>query len=502
MYDKFVYNGTLTGYDSHTDWFWITHPDNDYTNFNFDYHVPNWEESFVQVFGDQHAKNSHTYLVHKQHDANTSWQFHEHCVTRTGTVPIYHATNLQAEEKDGIRMFSNFFNFIKRCCNKTVADYFWVTASVCDYKDFDFTWHPDIGEEKYIHAWTTQDNKYGYTFFIPKKEYERQLSTLQKLEWFEHIKYHYEVPTHELPVHTFSLKNGVADKIKRHTFTHHYEWFVEEGIDFDTQQFQPSRWDDICIETFGQNCNAVLVPREAKSFIIDQMYDYPHIIKKPTQMLQPKFDMILLGYKEPDLLDSFEKIKKIYPHVKLVSGIEGNVNAYIECARQSETEYFWTIFAKSTLNDNFKFDYHPDCMERPHHYIFKCYNPMIDYAYGHMGIILYHKQMVLDATTWGPDFTCSFPVKLIDEVSNTANYFKTPFLTYRTAFRESVKLASNCIEGSDHEQNNLILNKWLKSKDEWTKKGSHDAVQHVSNGGDLMQVFDWDYIQSKYSSWL
>ena len=113
MYDKFVYNGTLTDYDSRTDWFWITHPDNDYTDFNFDYHVPNFEQYFVQVFGDKHAKNSHTYLVHKQHDANTSWQFHEHCVTRTGTVPIYHATNLQAEEKDGIRMFSNFFNFIK-----------------------------------------------------------------------------------------------------------------------------------------------------------------------------------------------------------------------------------------------------------------------------------------------------------------------------------------------------------------------------------------------------
>ena len=86
-------------------------PINDYTNFNFDYHVPNWEQTFVQVFGDQHAKNSHTYLVHKQHDANTSWQFHEDCVTRTGTVPIYHATNLQPEETDGIRMFSNFFNW-------------------------------------------------------------------------------------------------------------------------------------------------------------------------------------------------------------------------------------------------------------------------------------------------------------------------------------------------------------------------------------------------------
>ena len=52
---------------------------------------------------------------------------------------------------------------------------------------------------------------------------------------------------------------------------------------------------------------------------------------------------------------------------------------------------------------------------------------MIDYAYGHMGIVLYHKKMVLDATEWGPDFTCSFPVKLIDQISNIANYFQTEF---------------------------------------------------------------------------
>ena len=170
------------------------------------------------------------------------------------------------------------------------------------------------------------------------------------------------------------------------------------------------------------------------------------------------------------------------------------------CARQSDTEYFWTVFAKSTINKDFNFDYHPNCMERPHHYIFKCYNPLIDYAYGHMGIILYHKKTVLDAETWGPDFTCSFPVKLIDEISNTANYFQTPFLTYRTAFRECVKLASNCIQGSKPDQNAVILSKWLHSKDEWTRRGSNDAVDHVKKNGDLMKVFDWQFIRSLYEN--
>tara|TARA_A100001015_G_C15012004_1_gene723570 strand:- start:535 stop:2058 length:1524 start_codon:yes stop_codon:yes gene_type:complete len=502
MYDRFEYNGTLKNYPSKTNWYWITHPDNNYTNFDFDYHTPEWESYCVQVFGDQHSKNSHTYLVNKEHDDNSPWQFHENKVDRIGKVPVFHATNFQPDETEGVRMFSNFFNFIKRCCNKTDSDFFWITSSVCDYSSFDFTWHPDIGEEKFLHTWTTQDNKYGYTFFVPRQEFMHQCQTLEKLEWFKQIKYHYEVGMTQLPVSFFSLENGVAETIKHHKFTHHYEWFVEQGVMFDTEKFQPSRWDNIQIETYGRNSNALLVPREAKSFVLDQVYDYPYIVNKPYIIQEPKFDMFVLGYKEPDLERNYEEVKLQYPNAKLVSGIQGNVNAYKECARQSKTEYFWIIFAKSKINKEFTFDYHPNCMERPHHHIFKCYNPMIDYAYGHMGIVLYHKKMVLDATKWGPDFTCSFPVKLIDQISNTANYFQTDFLTYRTAFRECVKLASNCIKGSDPNTNSMILDKWLNNSKgthaDWNQQGAEDAVKFVAEDQDLNKIWDWNFINSMF----
>tara|TARA_A100001015_G_scaffold30914_1_gene34431 strand:+ start:3412 stop:4920 length:1509 start_codon:yes stop_codon:yes gene_type:complete len=502
VYDSFIYNGTLTNYASKTDWFWITHNDNNYSNFNFDYHVPRWEQSYVQVFGDQHAQDSKTYLVNKKHDNNTSWQFHQNKVQRIASVPIFHATNLQPKEEKGIRMFSNFFNFIKRCCNKTESEYFWITSSVCDYSQFDFTWHPDIGEENFLHAWTSPNNQYGYTFFVPRKIVKSQISNIQKLEWFDKIKYHYEVPVHALPINTFTHKQGVAKSIKEHNFTHHYEWFLQKDVQMDVTKYEPARWDAINLETFGENNNAMLVPREAKSYIDEQVYDYPNIVKHKTKLKQPGFDTIVLGYKEPNIQENYNTIKKIIPNAKLVTGIDGNVNAYKHCAVQSETDYFWCVFAKSNLHPSFTFDFHPDCLERPHHYIFKCYNPLIDYAYGHMGIILYHKQTVIDAKEWGPDFTCSFPVKLVDQVSNIANYFHTPFLTYRTAFRECVKLASNCIKGSDHNTNNIILNKWLNSKDVWTTRGAKDAIQHVDKNKDLMQVFDWKFIESIYSAWV
>ena len=501
MYDQFEYNGTLTDYPARTDWFWIVDSKhNDYADFNFDYTAPSWEGDYIHAFGDQYSKESNTFLVNKNHTQNQGRLYHKHTVDRVTHAPIYNAVNLLPFEPDGVRMFSNMFNFIKRMANKTTERYFWVTASVCDYNAFDFLWHPEIGEENFIHAWPSQNNKHGYTFLIPTEAFKKQQDSLQKLEWFEYIKMHEPLAHMPLPVNKFSLSEGVAEVIKKHTFTHHYEWFVQDTYNEDVPDFYPGRWDEINIEAFGHNSNVLLVPREAKSYILDQVYDYPHIVKHVQTIQQPKFDIIVLGYKEPDLEERFNNIKAKHPTAKLVSGIEGNVNAYKECARQSDTEYFWCVFAKSKLHDDFDFSYHPDCLERPHHHIFKCLNPMIDYAYGHMGIILYHKQMVLNATEWGPDFTCSFPVKLVDQISNIANYNQTSFLTYRTAFRECVKLASNCIEGSSVKQNTEILDKWLSSPDQWTQRGSQDAVAYVKDNGDLMKVFDWKFIEAKYNA--
>ena len=98
MYDSFTYNGSITNYPSQTDWYWILNDHNNYEHFNFDYHVPHWENNFVQVFGDQHSKNSHTYLVNKKHNNDSPWQYHEQAVSRTASVPVFHATNLQPQE--------------------------------------------------------------------------------------------------------------------------------------------------------------------------------------------------------------------------------------------------------------------------------------------------------------------------------------------------------------------------------------------------------------------
>jgi hypothetical protein len=62
---------------------------------------------------------------------------------------------------------------------------------------------------------------------------------------------------------------------------------------------------------------------------------------------------------------------------------------------------------KFKTDPSFGFDFVPDTLKSPRHYIFDCYNPVIDYTYGHQAIILYNKKMVLENTGTGLDFTLS-----------------------------------------------------------------------------------------------
>ena len=508
MYDKFEYNGTLDQYPSKTDWFWITHPNNDYTDFNFDYHVPNWEHSCVQVFGDQHAKDSHTYLVNKRHDTDSPWQFHEHCVVRTKSVPVFHATNLQPDEEEGVRMFSNFFNFIKRCCNKTDADHFWVTSSVCDYEDFDFTWHPDIGEENFLHVWQNTSSKYGYTFYVPNKEYQKQMNKIQLLEWFEFIKYRDKVPTKTLPVNIFDLSTTCAEAIKQHTFTHHYEWFVEATYPMKdvVPDFYPSRWDSIDIEVFGKNKNVLCVPREAKSFVLDQVYDYPHINLNPGREIKSKFPIYFFSYGEKNADENYNKLLDRVKNLKRIDGIDGQVNAFKYAASVCQSPYFWAVFAKSEVVEDFKFDYEPDRLSQGKFYVFDSFIPINGLTYGVYGLCLYNTKIVSEAQTWGADFTTSFPLEYVQQLSTIAHFNKTPYMTWRSAFKECAKLSNGYIKMTNVVDNKNRLDIWCSVAEgdyaDFCLAGANQGKQYgaTTDENTMIEILDEKFLQERFIS--
>ena len=499
MYDKFNYNGTRTNYESRTEWFWVTDAVNDYSNFNFDYHVPSWEAEYLHVFGDQWSRDSHTYLVHKDHKEQSAQKYLTNGVTRVGQAQRFHATNMMPNEGPGERLNSNFFNFIKRMVTKTSEDYIWITSSVCDYTDFDFTWHPNIGDDKeFIHTFG------DYTFYIPVEEFKQQQQDLVKLEWFFYHKTHESVPTLKtLPINSFNAGVGAADAIKNHTFTHHYEWFVEKGARYKLPSY-PKRWDEINIQTFGENKSVMCVPREAKSYIKDQVYDYPNIETNLHDVTNLDSDIVFISYDETNANDNWKKLKDKFPRAKRLQGVKGRTQAYHAAAAMSQTDYFFAVFPTLELEDSFDFTFQPDRLKNPCHYIFHAKNPVIDLEYGHRAVILYNKHLCLSTTHPSLDFTLSQPHTVVPQLCGTSHFNLTPEISWRVAFREVLKLCSM----NPTTESKYRLNKWCElgkgTYAQLVQRGALDAVEYykeVDGNKDALQLsYELDWLKEKFNS--
>ena len=164
------------------------------------------------------------------------------------------------------------------------------------------------------------------------------------------------------------------------------------------------------------------------------------------------------GEKNADL--NWDRLQKLCPRAKRIDGVNGRAQAYKACAELSQTDWFINVFAKCWVHDDFDFDWQPDYMQNDKHYIFDAYNPVTELTYGHMGIIAYNKQLVLDCDEWGLDFTLSMPHSSVPVVGSTADYATTPYETWRTAFRECIKL-----DQQKDIESEFRLKQWPKFQD-------------------------------------
>ena len=160
-------------------------------------------------------------------------------------------------------------------------------------------------------------------------------------------------------------------------------------------------------------------------------------------------------------------------------------------------------FSKLKIKENFDFGYQPDRLQIPKHYIFYAENPVNGLVYGHQGLILYNKKLVLNNTGKGLDFTLDDEHEVVETIAGTAYYNIDSFTTWRVAFREAIKL----IDASDLESK-ARLEKWLTvgngEHGEWSTFGAHDAQKYYKevNGNfeKLKLSYEWDWLKQKFDN--
>lgn len=400
----------------------------------------------------------------------------------------------------------SYFDVLKTVVQDVSTEYFWFFSSFVNLKNIDLDYIPEQHEKTQIHVWYNTHplggtNKEGNVFLIPTTEFKKQMNDIKFLRDFKDINYHPHENLYQniIPKVSFKLSNPIEQYNQNNQW---YMWLVNKDLSTgEVPNFYPSFWEDVKMYSWGVTKDIMLVPKQDG---IKQFYDFKRSVHYDLEYNITPMDIIFISYDEPSAEKRYQKLKKRFPRAKWCKGVQGQTQAYMTAARMSDTDYFFAVFPKNELAGEFDFQFQPDRLRNPCHYIFDCHIPVIDLRYGWGGIILYNKDLVLKTINPKLDFTMSQAHHSVPILSAISNCNETPLLAYRSAFREVIKL----MQMKPTVESQHRLKKWLTmgkgENAEWLHRGALDGKYHYETHKDdyskLMYSYDYEWIKEKLRS--
>ena len=492
---------------SATRYFWWVNYLTDYTGFDFLWEPAPWQSNQMHVWPSQHQDNGGTALVPRDYtDVNRSHSV----LPRTLSVPrlhIKHRVDSQDLGDINVRYVSDYLGTMRRALAKVTWEYCWVTSDVCDYSDFDFTWHPSEWQLNMLHVFASNEQKFGDTFYVHVPSFLAKTQSLKILEWFETLNFVADQAVPRLPVpRVHYTDDSLVTAVWNHEFT---SPLVEFYHDVAMENYAPtvSLWQESTktVVPLSQGHGTAIVPRECKNYIKTQIYDYPYISKNNIVLKDKPLDIVFISNGEKDADHNFVWLQTVTKanfnsnlnKIHRVDGITGRVAAYHAAAMTSTTPWFFAVFAKLRVNKDFDWSWQPDRMQQAKHYIFHARNTINDLEYGHQGMIAYNRKLVLENEGQGLDFTLDQPHEVVPILSGEAIYYTSNWIAWRTAFREALKLRASL----PNVENEYRLKVWLDvdhGAGQWSSKGAQDAMEYYEAvGGDfeaLKKSYEWSWL--------
>jgi len=406
-----------------------------------------------------------------------------------------------------VRYFDNYRDTLIRIAKSMIDEheYIWVCSSICDYSNFDWSWHPEDWQATMLHVFASGNQKFGDTFFMHVPTFAEYAEKKALLEWYDVNYVDISVPRRAMPVITHSSDTHV-DAVKNTDWAGPLALFTVNSQPETVPVVPLWRAETKTVVPLSLGASAVIVPKSAQGSVRTQLYDYPYIDKTQSKRHSDQpLDIVYISNGEHSaeqnyahLLDStYNRDNRVHR----VDGVKGRVAAYHAAARASATPWFFAVFAKLHVNMNFDWTWQPDRMQQPKHYIFHAINPVNGLQYGHQAMIAYNRDLVLANTGHGLDFTLDSAHEVVPINSGTAYYNATPWMAWRTAFREVIKLCS-----SSDVESQYRLKQWLavpRTNVEnwaWSVWGSEDAVEYYKavkgEPTELRKSYEWAWLAS------
>jgi hypothetical protein len=346
-------------------------------------------------------------------------------------------------------------------------DDYWEVPDNLDVSTFDFDWRPSIYEPPYIHQFGTQWGRTGGPRLVVWGARKIKYQDCQRAR---------ALPTHD-------------------------RWRIHQELEvtnFDWS-WHPDSSDSICNYAFGT--------REISSKEMPIVYH--QVSGAPTKFMDivadanwRPLDIVFVSNGETGEEERYRRLCQLSGReVKWVRGVGGRENALRQAARISTTSWFILFPGKLWADEQFDFNFQPTRSHDPKHYIFYARNPLNGLEYGHQAAVCYHRQLVLDTINYGLDFTMSKPHDIVPVNSGVAQYNSDILMTWRTAFREVIKLRA---AGDPESMDRLDI--WLNYArgefSEWSLIGAEDGINYYNQvDGDhdqLMLTFEWQWLKDYF----
>ncbi len=476
-------------------------------DFDYTWHHDLSEPPYIYQFGTQHQKTGGpTYTV----PGATDTKFVGDIASRVravaaGAVLIKHTNTERTVAGVNVlattRFISNYLDTIKRTLKKIDAEYVWVISDLCDYADFDFSWHPELWQHRMLHVFPSNEQEFGDTFFIHVESFLETAKDIRLLEWYSPLNFVPVTVKRRDPPEIKYETDSVVDAVWSHDFhepvVQFYRYQPEKAVTI-------SLWQERLrtVVPLKKGSESVLIPRDAKNHIRSQIYDYQWIDKTHTAEPSTPLDIVFISNGESNAERNWEHLHQVHQgtnRIVRVDGVKGRAEAYRAGLEASNTDWAFCVFAKLEVNADFDWTWQPDRLQEPKHYIFHAHNPVNGLEYGHMAMIAYNKKLTMVNQAQGLDFTLDQSHEVVPLLSGTARYADDPWIAWRSAFRECLKLKHSL----PNIDNNYRLTQWLSTNRAstvagWSAIGAKDAVDYYESvEGDfnkLRLTYEWEWL--------
>lgn len=212
---------------------------------------------------------------------------------------------------------------------------------------------------------------------------------------------------------------------------------------------------------------------------------------------------------EANLNENWQRLQTKTEHAVAVAAVGNIFESHKHIASLCTGDRFYVVDADCWIVDSFNFDKEIELKPKSVA-VFRAKNPVNGLVYGHGGIKLFSKDCFSAERLDRPDMTTTLAdhyIKL-NILASEHRFNYSPYATWRTAFREAVKLSAGINKNNNDTESRERLTMWCEAGIEtelgyFAIQGARQGIAYSkSKSADFTLVNDFTWLESKFVEWI